>query len=83
MRGSVLFRVLCVYTDIVPVSVFIAFTCPYEGCGRSFSVQSNMRRHARVHTRGASTQSGELLEEDIADEEEYPSSESSSPNSRK
>jgi uncharacterized Zn-finger protein len=27
-----------------------AFTCPFEGCGRSFSVLSNMRRHARVHT---------------------------------
>ncbi|KIM91863.1 hypothetical protein PILCRDRAFT_101673 [Piloderma croceum F 1598] len=26
------------------------FTCPFEGCGRSFSVLSNMRRHARVHT---------------------------------
>ncbi|EPQ57547.1 hypothetical protein GLOTRDRAFT_127898 [Gloeophyllum trabeum ATCC 11539] len=26
------------------------FMCPYEGCGRTFSVLSNMRRHARVHT---------------------------------
>ncbi|KAJ3526753.1 hypothetical protein NMY22_g10046 [Coprinellus aureogranulatus] len=26
------------------------FACPVEGCGRSFSVLSNMRRHARVHT---------------------------------
>lgn len=26
------------------------FVCPLEGCGRSFSVLSNMRRHARVHT---------------------------------
>ncbi|KAF5325824.1 hypothetical protein D9611_000037 [Ephemerocybe angulata] len=26
------------------------FVCPVEGCGRSFSVLSNMRRHARVHT---------------------------------
>ncbi|EKM54479.1 uncharacterized protein PHACADRAFT_73403, partial [Phanerochaete carnosa HHB-10118-sp] len=25
------------------------YVCPFEGCGRSFSVQSNMRRHARVH----------------------------------
>ncbi|KAF7315449.1 hypothetical protein MIND_00059800 [Mycena indigotica] len=25
------------------------FVCPVEGCGRSFSVLSNMRRHARVH----------------------------------
>ncbi|KAF5370564.1 hypothetical protein D9758_001888 [Tetrapyrgos nigripes] len=30
------------------------FVCPVEGCGRSFSVLSNMRRHARVHTQGAS-----------------------------
>ncbi|KAI0745734.1 hypothetical protein C8Q76DRAFT_764865 [Earliella scabrosa] len=58
------------------------FTCPYEGCGRSFSVQSNMRRHARVHTRGAEAQGGDLEEGDSA-EEEYPSSESSSPKSRK
>ncbi|KAK7005677.1 hypothetical protein R3P38DRAFT_1713631 [Favolaschia claudopus] len=26
------------------------FVCPVDGCGRSFSVLSNMRRHARVHT---------------------------------
>ncbi|KAK7687065.1 hypothetical protein QCA50_009565 [Cerrena zonata] len=32
------------------------YTCPFEGCGRSFSVQSNMRRHARVHTRTTDTQ---------------------------
>lgn len=25
------------------------FQCPYDECGRSFSVLSNMRRHARVH----------------------------------
>ncbi|KAF8558033.1 hypothetical protein OG21DRAFT_1481816 [Imleria badia] len=25
------------------------FVCTFEGCGRSFSVLSNMRRHARVH----------------------------------
>ncbi|KAI7866011.1 hypothetical protein BDF14DRAFT_1686934, partial [Spinellus fusiger] len=24
------------------------FACPEEGCGRRFSVQSNMRRHIRV-----------------------------------
>ena len=27
----------------------LAFVCPHSGCGRAFSVQSNMRRHARVH----------------------------------
>ncbi|KAH6914295.1 hypothetical protein BKA70DRAFT_661602 [Coprinopsis sp. MPI-PUGE-AT-0042] len=30
------------------------FSCPVEGCGRSFSVLSNMRRHARVHATGSS-----------------------------
>ncbi|KAI8598996.1 hypothetical protein EDD21DRAFT_292387, partial [Dissophora ornata] len=25
------------------------FKCSEEGCGRQFSVQSNMRRHLRVH----------------------------------
>ncbi|KAL1743857.1 hypothetical protein HDZ31DRAFT_64665 [Schizophyllum fasciatum] len=31
------------------------FVCPVEGCGRSFSVLSNMRRHARVHSTGESS----------------------------
>ncbi|KAG8932844.1 hypothetical protein FRC02_000455 [Tulasnella sp. 418] len=26
------------------------FKCPFPGCGRRFSVSSNMRRHSRVHT---------------------------------
>ncbi|KAL1752718.1 hypothetical protein FB107DRAFT_292950 [Schizophyllum commune] len=30
----------------------VAFVCPVDGCGRSFSVLSNMRRHARVHSSG-------------------------------
>ncbi|KAJ8077223.1 hypothetical protein PM082_001651 [Marasmius tenuissimus] len=30
------------------------FQCPVEGCGRSFSVLSNMRRHARVHSKDPS-----------------------------
>ncbi|KAF8488393.1 hypothetical protein JB92DRAFT_2757335 [Gautieria morchelliformis] len=25
------------------------FACPFPGCGRHFSVMSNMRRHARIH----------------------------------
>ncbi|KAI8064164.1 hypothetical protein BC940DRAFT_242726, partial [Gongronella butleri] len=25
--------------------------CSVPGCGRSFSVMSNLRRHARIHTR--------------------------------
>jgi len=36
--------------DHMDLKIHAAFTCPLEGCGRSFSVLSNMRRHARVHT---------------------------------
>ncbi|KAG8723375.1 hypothetical protein FRC12_024496, partial [Ceratobasidium sp. 428] len=25
------------------------FQCPYDGCGRRFSVKSNMRRHLSTH----------------------------------
>jgi hypothetical protein len=32
------------------VTLAIAFVCPVESCARSFSVLSNMRRHARVHS---------------------------------
>lgn len=61
-----------------------AFTCPYEGCGRSFSVLSNMRRHARVHTRGQESQGGaDLEDEGESAEEEYTSSASSSPKEHK
>lgn len=31
------------------------FECPEEGCSRKFSVQSNMRRHLRVHRLGRAT----------------------------
>ncbi|KAL0078321.1 hypothetical protein F4703DRAFT_1879776 [Phycomyces blakesleeanus] len=31
------------------------FVCTEENCGRKFSVQSNMRRHLRVHRLGKST----------------------------
>jgi hypothetical protein len=31
------------------------FVCSEEGCGRQFSVQSNMRRHLRVHKLGRSS----------------------------
>lgn len=36
-------------TDTTPSSN-VAFQCPFPGCGRRFSVSSNMRRHSRVHT---------------------------------
>jgi hypothetical protein len=28
---------------------FTAFACDVEGCGRHFSVVSNLRRHKKVH----------------------------------
>lgn len=34
------------------------FVCLEEGCGRQFSVQSNMRRHLRVHRLGRSSKNG-------------------------
>ncbi|KAH8107917.1 hypothetical protein BXZ70DRAFT_21530 [Cristinia sonorae] len=52
------------------------YICPFEGCGRSFSVQSNMRRHARVHTRNAESQ----LEEESDEEAESLSEGASSGN---
>ncbi|TEB37405.1 hypothetical protein FA13DRAFT_1622266 [Coprinellus micaceus] len=43
------------------------FACPVEGCGRSFSVLSNMRRHARVHT-----QPGDTEKEATGDASDHP-----------
>jgi uncharacterized Zn-finger protein len=28
----------------------VAFKCEYDGCGRSFSVVSNLRRHKKIHS---------------------------------
>ncbi|CAL1707605.1 unnamed protein product [Somion occarium] len=53
------------------------YTCPFEGCGRSFSVQSNMRRHARVHTRNADSQADPEEESEEEPEPEYRGSSSS------
>ncbi len=39
----------CHLETAVLTNIILAFVCPVEGCGRSFSVLSNMRRHARVH----------------------------------
>ncbi|KAI0785616.1 hypothetical protein C8Q75DRAFT_794569 [Abortiporus biennis] len=52
------------------------YVCPFEGCGRSFSVQSNMRRHARVHTRNTDVQPEP--EEESEEESEVQSIESGS-----
>lgn len=40
------------------------FVCPVESCGRSFSVLSNMRRHARVHTQTPLQQADPSSEEE-------------------
>ncbi|KIP10881.1 hypothetical protein PHLGIDRAFT_64854 [Phlebiopsis gigantea 11061_1 CR5-6] len=45
------------------------YVCPFEGCGRSFSVQSNMRRHARVHTRNADSQADQDQDDEDEDDE--------------
>lgn len=29
--------------------IVLAFKCEYDGCGRSFSVVSNLRRHKKIH----------------------------------
>jgi hypothetical protein len=44
--------------------VAAAFQCTFEGCNRMFSVQSNMRRHARTHL-----QSGNEAHESEGEEE--------------
>lgn len=33
---------------IVNLVFIVAYVCPEEGCHRSFSVRSNMRRHVRI-----------------------------------
>jgi uncharacterized Zn-finger protein len=43
---------------------FVAFVCSVEGCGRSFSVLSNMRRHARVHSHTPTKQLDPSSDED-------------------
>lgn len=45
--GFVLLRLESHWTLLI--CYFPAFTCPFPGCGRHFSVMSNMRRHARIH----------------------------------
>lgn len=54
------------------------FVCNFEGCGRSFSVLSNMRRHQRVHTQPPSRQQPH----DSSDEAPSPPSTASSIPSR-
>ncbi|KAL0956681.1 hypothetical protein HGRIS_002809 [Hohenbuehelia grisea] len=42
---------LASHSDVKP------YVCPVEGCGRSFGVLSNMRRHARLHSSGGNAAS--------------------------
>jgi len=62
------------------------FECTFTGCGRRFSVQSNMRRHARVHQQGrkVSESSGDEMGEGDSSRSQTPpsSSHSSSHSSR-
>ncbi|KAJ3552206.1 hypothetical protein NM688_g4273 [Phlebia brevispora] len=58
------------------------YECPFEGCGRRFSVQSNMRRHARVHTRNADAQAGQDADDDEEEESESHSASRTSSHSR-
>ena len=41
-----------------------AFKCTFEGCNRTFSVQSNMRRHARTHAQPGNEARGSDGEEE-------------------
>ncbi|KAI8369305.1 uncharacterized protein BYT42DRAFT_583856 [Radiomyces spectabilis] len=40
------------------------FVCTEEGCGRRFSVQSNMRRHLRVHRLGRNVKANPIKEDE-------------------
>ena len=46
----------------------IAFKCTFEGCNRTFSVQSNMRRHARTHSMQSGNEARESEGEDESEE---------------
>ncbi|KAL1736093.1 hypothetical protein EV714DRAFT_279470 [Schizophyllum commune] len=55
LKGSPHRRSISTATPEKNVGPDFPFVCPVEGCGRSFSVLSNMRRHARVHSSGDSS----------------------------
>ncbi|KAF8274509.1 hypothetical protein EI94DRAFT_1794285 [Lactarius quietus] len=44
------------------------FKCTFEGCNRTFSVQSNMRRHARTHSMQSGNEARESEGEDESEE---------------
>lgn len=45
-----------------------AFGCTFEGCNRTFSVQSNMRRHARTHAQPGNEARGSEGDEEESEE---------------
>ena len=65
--------VIAIVLMICGVRHIPAYQCTFEGCERTFSVLSNMRRHARTHT-----QSGQAPA-DVSEEEESPSDSSTQP----
>lgn len=44
--------------SVTPLTCFAAFQCEVEGCGRHFSVVSNLRRHRKVHKGDAQSEAG-------------------------
>ena len=52
-------------------SPFIAYQCPYPGCGREFNVNSNMRRHWRNHTRLSAVHLGDMDGRGSCDQSPY------------
>lgn len=57
------------------------FVCPVESCGRSFSVLSNMRRHARVHAQPPAKPSDPSSDDDSEDSSHLASSHDPLPSS--
>ena len=43
------FEVCWILIVCIPLTKFVAFACDVDGCGRHFSVVSNLRRHRKVH----------------------------------
>ena len=37
------------HLQYTPANCLLAFACDIDGCGRHFSVVSNLRRHKKVH----------------------------------
>lgn len=57
------------------------FKCPWEGCGKLFSVKLNMKRHYRLHERDMKQEHGRSIKEEtgMGQEHEYNHSSLSTP----